>query len=106
MDGDRVVLLRPRFVRGPLAWWIQPALKRPHLRVHLDEVGSFIWQLSDGTLSVGQIADALEERFGDSVAPALKRLRLFLRQMEGGRLIRLRWPEPEASNTPRAEENP
>ncbi len=92
LDGERVVLLRPRFRRGPLAWWLQPLLKRPHLKVHLDEVGSFIWSRCDGETTVGELIRAMEEHFGERVAPAEARLRLFLSQLQRGELIRLRLP--------------
>jgi hypothetical protein len=94
-DGERVVLLRPRFVRGPLAWWLQPILPHPHLKVHLDEVGSFVWNRCDGRTTVAEIAAAMETELGERVSPALDRLALFLRQLEGGRLIRMRLPEAD-----------
>jgi hypothetical protein len=60
--------------------------------VHLDEVGSFVWQRCDGQATVAEIAQAMEQRFGARVAPALERLALFLRQLEGGRMIRMHLP--------------
>jgi hypothetical protein len=92
-DGERIVLLRPRFVRGPLAWWLQPILPHPYLKVHLDDVGSFIWQRCDGRTTVAEIAEAMEAAFGERVSPAIDRLALFLRQLERGRLIRIQLPE-------------
>lgn len=91
-DGELVVLLRPRFQHGPLARWLQPLLRRPFLRVHLDEVGSFVWARCDGQSTVAEIAQALAERFGERVSPARDRLSLFLSQMLRGGLIRLRAP--------------
>ena len=88
--GELVVLLRPRFMSGPLAWWLQPRLARPYFRVRLDAVGSFIWDRCDGNTTVGQIAAGLEERFGDEVTPAMDRLRIFLRQLQDGQMIRVR----------------
>lgn len=97
-DGERVVLLRPRFLRGPLAWWLQPVLPHPHFKVHLDEVGSFIWERCDGKTTVAEILAAMEAHFGERVTPALDRLALFLRQLEGGRLIRLLAANPTGKN--------
>jgi hypothetical protein len=93
-DGERVVLLRPRFLRGPLAWWLQPVLPHPYFKVHLDEVGSFIWERCDGRTTVAEILAAMEAHFGERVSPALDRLALFLRQLEQGRLLRLHAPAP------------
>lgn len=93
-DGELLVLLRPRFLRGPLARWLQPHLKRrPYFRVHLDEIGTFIWQHCDGQMTVAQITGAMEQHFGERVAPALDRLALFLRQLEEGQMIQMNLPE-------------
>jgi hypothetical protein len=91
-ETERIVLLRPRFLRGPLAWWLQPLLRRPFFRVHLDDVGSFVWSRCDGRANVAEIADAMEVRFGERVAPAIDRLQIFLRQLEAGHLIRMHLP--------------
>lgn len=90
-----VVLLRPRFIAGPLARWLQPRLRRPHLRVKLDELGSFVWKRCDGRTTVGQIALALEEAFTAShqADKAMERIALFLRELERGGMIRLELPE-------------
>ncbi len=98
MEGDRVVVLRPRFLRGLLARWLQPLLRRPYFRVHLDAVGSFVWLRCDGSTPVGQIAQAMEEHFGKQVAPAVDRLALFLRQLEQGQMIRMHLPDHPASS--------
>jgi hypothetical protein len=94
-DGERYVLLRPRFLRGPFAWWLQPRLRNPYFRVHLDAVGSFIWARCDGRTTVAEIADAMEAQFGAQVTPVVERLQLFLRQLEEGRMIRMHLPEPD-----------
>jgi hypothetical protein len=90
-DG-KVTLLRPKFLRGLLARWLQPRLSRPFYRVHLDEVGSFIWGCCDGQATVEQIGEKLAAQFGERVAPAERRLSLFLTQMQRGGLIRLMRP--------------
>jgi hypothetical protein len=87
--GELFVLLRPRFTRGPLARWLQPLLRRPCLRVHLDEAGSFIWARCDGQSTVAELAAALHECFGDRVKPATERLVLFVSQLRRAGLIRL-----------------
>jgi len=88
-DGELVVLLRPRFQRGPLGRWLQPVLRRPYFRVHLDEVGSFIWSRCDGKTTVAELAEALEAQFGQRVAPATERLLTFVSELRRGGLIRL-----------------
>ena len=72
-EEDHVVVLRPRFLRGPLAWWLQPRLKRPHFRVKLDPIGSFIWRHCDGETTVAQLAQDMEQEFGDGAEQAVER---------------------------------
>ena len=78
---DRVVVERPkpraRFPRILLEWLLHLMAVKS---LRLDEVGSFAWQLLDGEHTVGQVAVAVRERFGDAVEPAEERL---------GHLVRL-----------------
>jgi hypothetical protein len=87
-DG-RIVLLRPKFGRGRLGRFLHPRLKRPYTRVHLDDIGSFVWARIDGRTTVGVIAEQAREHFGARIEPVHERLRLFLQQLEQGELIRM-----------------
>ncbi len=89
-EDGLLVLLRPRFMRGPFAWWLQPHLKRPHFRVKLDEIGSFVWRRCDGETTVAQIAEAMEEALGDSAEKAVDRLNLFLGELHRGGMIEMK----------------
>ncbi len=77
-----VELLKPKFKRPFLKKYLLPYVKRPHYRIKLDAVGSFIWGLSDGNLSVKEIAKSLKAEFGDKVEPLYDRLALFLQSLE------------------------
>ena len=101
-DDGRIVLLRQRFSRGPLAWWLQPRLSRPHFRIHLDDIGTFVWDHIDGEATVGDIAAAMEEQLGDRASPALPRLCLFVSELHRGGMVRLLAPEEEPSTGPEA----
>jgi hypothetical protein len=98
LDGELVVLLRPRFMRGPLARWLQPRLRKPHFRVHLDALGSFVWNHCDGETSVAEIAEAMSRELSiqDQV---VQRVVFFVRELERGRMIRVLerpvGPQPE-----------
>lgn len=70
--------------RAPLAWL---GYKMSGKRVRLDEVGSVAWTLIDGRRSVGEVAAALRERFGDRVEPAEERLGLLLLSLHRGGLV-------------------
>ena len=78
-DG-RVTVTRPRPVTGGLrglaewfSFWMSVR------RIRLDEVGSFCWKLLDGRRTVGEVAAALRERFGETVDPAEERVGQFVR---------------------------
>lgn len=88
-EEGRVVLLRPRFLRGPLAWWLQPLLRRPHFHIHLDELGTFVWDRCDGQTTVTEIAAAMETHFDEKAESAMERLRLFLGELGRGQMIQL-----------------
>jgi hypothetical protein len=74
----RVTLLVPRLGRGlaarMLGRWFSP---RP-FRVHLDDVGSFVWHRCDGATPVSEIAGGLREEFSERIEPAEERLVEFL----------------------------
>lgn len=102
-DEDLVVVLRPRYMSGPLAWWLQPRLRKPHFHVRLDQVGSFVWRLCDGEHTVAQIVEAMEQQFGESMDKALPRLRLFLGEMERGKMVQLVPPAEREAGAGNAE---
>ncbi len=86
-DAGRVVVEIPapsRPWRAPLAWL---SSKMSSKRVRLDEVGSLAWTLLDGRRTVGEVAAALRERFGDRVEPAEERLGTLLRSLHRGGLV-------------------
>lgn len=91
-DDGKVTVLRPRFIKGPLARWLQPRLKSKHFHVQLDEIGSFVWQRIDGQATVADIVEAMEDHFGDKVAPAIDRLDMFLRELRRGKMLEITPP--------------
>lgn len=89
-EGGCVTLLRPKFPKGLLAKWVQPRLARPYYRVKLDEIGSAVWILADGSRTIRQIATEIELRFGDRVRPADARVASFVRELDRGAMVTLR----------------
>ena len=87
-DDGQTTLLRPKFVRGPLARWVQPRLRKPFYRVRLDEIGTCVWGLINGTRTVGEIAGEVERQFGERWRPSHERVSLFMRELEKGCMIR------------------
>jgi hypothetical protein len=99
-DGEdgRLVLLRPKWTRGLLARWLQPHIRHKFFRVRLDDVGSATWLLIDGRRTVGEICEALFERFGERVEPRYERGAKFIHQLERGEMVAFEPPPscPEA----------
>jgi hypothetical protein len=88
-DEGRVTLFVPRF-RGTFGRrWVQPMLKRPDMRVRLDELGSFVWNRCDGATSVGEIGEEMTRRFGHEPDDAYRRLGAFIRTLARDRFVLL-----------------
>jgi len=79
-NDDRIVLLIPHsqnwFTRKFL-----PIPKNPAQRVHLDEIGSFIWLHFNGKHTLESISRMAEEKFAERIQPARERIVLFTQQM-------------------------
>lgn len=53
----------------------QKLIHKPRVtQVHVDEIGSFLWPLIDGERTVNELAQLLEEHFGDAVSPLYDRI--------------------------------
>jgi hypothetical protein len=91
VDG-LVHLLVPRFGRGRIAARLQRFLRQAPYRVHLDDVGSFIWKRCDGRTRVDEIGRALRQEFGDRVDPVEKRLVVFIGSLMRGKFVRMVTP--------------
>lgn len=85
-----VTILAPRFGNRFLKRLFEPRLKRPFLKIRLDEIGSAAWQNIDGERSVGEIGGIMRERFGESIEPCYDRLALFFTHLEVSRYISYR----------------
>ncbi len=79
-DG-MVTVLVPRFTGTLARRLLVPLLRTPHIRMHLDAVGSAVWLAMDGRTSVAQLADLVRRRFGGTDAEAVRRVALFVHQL-------------------------
>lgn len=85
LEDGRVVIIRPKLLHD--RWkWVVKLLAKPDFRVKLDEKGSFIWGLCDGTHSVQEIAAAVRERFGEDHTD--ERTGWFVKQLRDGGFVR------------------
>lgn len=86
-EDNLVTLLAPRFKNACLRKWLEPRMKRPYLKIKLDEIGSAVWLLFDGKRSVKEIARPLRERFQEKIEPCYDRLGPFMQNLEGNHFI-------------------
>ncbi|NLM13840.1 MAG: PqqD family protein [Epulopiscium sp.] len=57
--------------------------------VELEEFGSFVWQKCDGSHTINDIANHLEEQFGEKARPVLERLVLYMKSLRENNFIHL-----------------
>ncbi len=91
-DGPgKLVLVKPKIERGPFIGLLR-YLKKPNHRIHLDEIGSFVWRQIDGETTVGTICERASAEFGERIHPVAERVSLFIRRLVRGGLIDLENP--------------
>jgi hypothetical protein len=81
-DG-RVTVLVPRFSGHWTRRFLLPLFARREVRLHLDDLGSYVWRQCDGGTTVGEIAARLHARVGGEPAEATRRVVTFLRRLAG-----------------------
>lgn len=82
-----VTILIPKFTNRVLVKYLVPKMKSPTIKLKLDELGSASWLMFDGKKSVGAIAAALKDKFGDKIQPVNERLTKFLTGLYEQKLI-------------------
>ena len=80
--GECVSLLVPRFGRGAFGRLMDRWLRLGPMRVHLDDVGTFVWSRCDGIRTAAAIAAAMRAELGERVEPAESRLATILAEAE------------------------
>ncbi|MCS7265828.1 MAG: PqqD family protein [Armatimonadetes bacterium] len=85
-SGDKVI------VKVSRSDWIASLLRRitsrtVYRQIELDEIGSFVWNLCDGSHTVADIAEALQKRYQLSRREAFASLAEFLSQLQRKGLI-------------------
>ena len=69
----------------------QKLLKKPKVNyIHLDEMGSFIWQYIDSKKTVYEIAEYVSEHFKEKANPLYERLIKYLKILESYGFINLK----------------
>ena len=66
----------------------QKLLKKPKVSyIHLDEMGSFIWQSIDGNKTIIELGKDVEEKFGNQANPLYERLAKYIKILESYNFI-------------------
>lgn len=88
-DNNRVVLLVPKFRNRFVVRWFVPMLKKPNIRVKLDERGSFVWQRCDGRATVEEIGEQMALTFSESLDSTYERIEKFIQQFTRDKFVKL-----------------
>lgn len=69
----------------------QLLLKKPKITfIHLEEFGSFIWQLIDGETDIAALGEKVKEHFGDRAEPLYPRLIQYFESLKNCKFITLK----------------
>jgi len=86
-ENENITILVPKFGIGRIGRWLSGRSRHPNYLIHLDEIGTFVWNLCDGEKQVKEITNLLKEKFGEKVDPVCDRVAFFLRKMERAKMI-------------------
>ena len=68
---------------------MQKLIKKPKISyIHLDEMGSFIWQHIDGESDIIKIGESVKEHFGEKAEPLYERLAKYIQTLEAYKFIK------------------
>ena len=71
----------------------QKLLKKPSIsKIHLDNMGSFLWLQIDGKSTIYEIAQSVKKQFGEDAEPLYHRLLQYIRTLEDYGFIEMKRP--------------
>jgi hypothetical protein len=86
-EDNTVTLLKPKFTSDFSLKYIVPRMKYPYYKIHLDEIGTAVWNAIDGKRTAYDIGEMLNEKLGDKIEPVYERLGFFLAKMKNEKFI-------------------
>ena len=90
VDDDGIVTLAQENT-GVMNRIAQKLFKKPKISyIHLDELGSFIWQLIDGETTILAMGEPMKEQFGEKAEPLYPRLAKYISILESYGFVILR----------------
>ena len=85
-ENDNITLIIEN--KGIFNRLAQCLLKKPKVSfIHLDEMGSFIWERMDGRKNILDLGKEVEERFKESANPLYERLAKYIQILESYNFI-------------------
>jgi hypothetical protein len=88
LENGLIAVMQPKFQNRLLVKYLVPRLKKPFIVIHLDEIGSHLWQNCDGQKTIRQLAESLQQDFGEKVDPVFDRVILFFQKLYNLQLIK------------------
>lgn len=88
-QNGRITLIVPKFRNRLAVKFLLPLLPKPDIRIHLDDLGSFVWKNCDGRQTVNVISSELLASFGSSAEQAHARTERFIRMLHKEKFITL-----------------
>ena len=85
LDNGNISVSQPRFFNSFLKKYADKFLKKPDVKVKLDEKGSLVWNMCDGKNTIADIAVEFEKKFNDG--PVYDRLQEFILYLEKCEMI-------------------
>lgn len=81
--------------KGVMNHIAQKLFKKPKISyIHLDEIGSFVWQSIDGKRTIMDMGKPMEKHFGEKAQPTYERLAQFFHILESYGFIRWKCNQP------------
>ena len=89
-EEGKVIILAPRFKSKLGKKIFEPIIKKKHVKIHLDKIGTFVWKEIDGKKDVFAISENLKKEFGEKVEPVYERIGKFIAIMKVNGFIKLK----------------
>ena len=89
----KIILLVPKFKNEKFGRWFIPRRKSTHFRIHLDDLGSMVWNEIDSNKSVDEICQSMKYQFAQKnkqVDQLEERVTQFLTKLYKNRFITFR----------------
>lgn len=81
--GEKGIITLEQENTGFINHIFQKLLKKPKISyIHLDELGSFVWTLTDGTKTILEMGEPVKEKFGENAEPLFERLAKYFQILE------------------------